>query len=223
MSLSQPTGSPEWNDEMYSRHPTPYGKGLAGFIQQKRIDRVIAYAEIGPRDRVLEIGCESGKLCAALPECARLVGCDISAQALADAEVLLREQKTMAEFLRIDAAQALPFARGEFDVVICSEMLEHVLDPGAVVRNIAAICNEKTRVVLTVPIEAPKLVIKRWLERLRFFHLLFPGIETGQSEWHLQAFSSRTVREIARPQFAIVKLSTVWGCHAVGRFRLKTR
>jgi protein-L-isoaspartate O-methyltransferase len=75
-------GSAPWNDVMYAKHPTPYGKGLAGFIQSKRVRRVLEYAAINPRDRVLEIGCESGRLCAEVPQCARLVGCDISAKAL---------------------------------------------------------------------------------------------------------------------------------------------
>ncbi len=206
---------------MYARHPTPYGKGLAGFIQAKRVGRVLAYADVAPADRVLEIGCESGHLCAALPSCARLVGCDISPKALEDAQKLFSQTGRKAEFLLVDALHALPFQEGEFDVIICSEMLEHVADPGAVIASIANICTVSTRVVLTVPLEAPKLLLKRWLENLGVFRWVFPGIERGQSEWHLQAFSRTMLHRLTEPWFISERVSIVWGCHIVGRYHKK--
>ena len=223
MKQAEAVGSPGWNDEMYSRHRTPYGKTLAGFVQAKRVKRVLAYAKIKPGDRVLEIGCESGMLCAAVPPCARLVGCDISAKALADAERLLLSKRRSAEFLRHDALQPLPFRAGEFDVIICSEMLEHVTDPRLVVANVAEICNAATRVILTVPLETPKLIAKDWLEKFGLFRVLFPEIERGQSEWHLQSFSKRLLREITQPLLSCEMLSSVCGCHVVGRFRRISR
>ena len=218
MAGNHQIGSATWNDAMYAKHPTPYGKGLAGFIQSKRVRRVLEYAGVEPNDRVLEIGCERGNLCAAVPQCARLVGCDISAKALADAEGLFAETGRKAEFLLVDALQPLPFQPGEFDVIICSEMLEHVADPGTVIANIANICTVNTRVVLTIPLEGPKLLLKRWLDNLGLFHWLFPGIERGQSEWHLQAFSAGLLRKVTEPAFICDFASTVWGCHVVGRF-----
>ena len=206
---------------MYARHPTPYGKGVAGYIQSRRVARVLAYAGIEPRDAVLEIGCESGNLCAALPPCARIVGSDISAEALRHARRLLQSRGSVAEFVEVDALQPLPFRRGEFDVVICSEMLEHVTDPAAVISNIADICTPETRVVLTVPIERPKLVIKRWLQKLGILPLLFPGIEAGQSEWHLHAFSKRELLRLTNASFLCERSSSVCGCHIVGLFRLR--
>ena len=206
---------------MYSKHPTPYGKGLAGFIQSQRVLRVLEYAEIKPTDRVLEIGCERGALCSAVPECSRLVGCDIADRALEDAKALFRKRERAAEFILADAVRPLPFSLGEFDVIICSEMLEHVTDPGAVIANIANICTVKTRIVLTVPIEAPKVAMKRWLQRMGVLHFLFPGIEPGQSEWHLHSFSPRLIRHLTKPAFACDRSSTVWGCHFVGRFHRK--
>lgn len=206
---------------MYGKHPTPYGKGLAGFIQSKRVSRVLKYAKVGSNDRVLEIGCESGRLCAAIPACTRLVGCDISARALEDAKKLFAGLGRKAEFVLVDAARALPFQRGEFDVVICSEMLEHVPDPSAVIANIAGIGTLETRVVLSVPLEGPKVIVKRWLEKIGVLRLLFPGIERGQSEWHLQAFSTALLQRLTEPVFICDALSTVWGCHVVARYHRK--
>jgi SAM-dependent methyltransferase len=222
MRNDQETGSPTWNDAMYSKHPTPYGKSLAGFIQAKRVSRVIKYADIGSKDRVLEIGCESGKLCAAIPDCGRLVGCDISMQALEDARKLLLQNGKTAEFLFADALHPLPFQQGEFDVIICSEMLEHVTDPRTVISHIAEVCTVKTRVVLTVPIEAPKVRLKQLLQKLGILSFLFPGIERGQSEWHLQAFSKRYLLQLTSPDFVCRKSSSVLGCHFVALLQLKS-
>lgn len=221
MTAHHETGSAQWNDEMYAKHPTPYENGLAGFIQSRRVARVLEYASIGPRDRVLEIGCERGRLCAAVPPCLRLVGCDISAKALEDARNHFVAVGRGAEFQVVDALETLPFEKGEFDVVICSEMLEHVTDPALVIANIADICTTNTRLILTVPVEAPKLLAKRWLERVGLLRLLFPGIEGNQSEWHLQAFSRALLQQLTEPAFICDSVSTVWGCHIVGRFHRK--
>ena len=107
----------------------------------------------------------------------------------------------------------LTFAPGEFDVIIISEMLEHVDDPRAVLQQVHAICTPATRLVITVPNERPKLVIKDVLRALRLFDLLFPGIEEGQSEWHLQQFSKPLIRETVKGLFTVQSISSVWGAH----------
>lgn len=205
---------------MYLKHPTPYGKGVAGFIQSRRVARVVEYAQIGARDHVLEIGCERGQLCAALPPSARLVACDISPTALDAARELLQSTGRKVEFVLADATKPVPFRRGEFDVIICSEMLEHVTDPVRVVSNIAEICTRDTRVIFTVPIEAPKIILKGWLQKLGILRFLFPGIEAGQSEWHLHAFSSGMLRRVTSGYFVCDRASVVWGCHTVARMLL---
>jgi uncharacterized protein YbaR (Trm112 family) len=56
--------------------------------------------------------------------------------------------------LRVCAdAEALPFARGAFDVIVVSDVLEHVLEPQRVVQRIFAIAGPKTRVIVHVPWE----------------------------------------------------------------------
>ncbi len=80
------------------------------------------------------------------------------AEGLGGREKLLSQAGRKVEFLLVDALSALPFHQGEFDIIICSEMLEHVPDPVAVIASIANICTVGTRVVLTVPLEAPKLL-----------------------------------------------------------------
>lgn len=203
-----------WNDAMYSKHPTPYGSGIAGAISAARVRTVMRLAQVQPRDSVLELGCESGHLLVQVPECARRVGADISEAALTDARAMAaRVGAVRTEFMQVDALKLLPFAPGEFDVIIISEMLEHVDDPRAVLQQVHAICTPATRLVITVPNERPKLVIKDVLRALRLFDLLFPGIEEGQSEWHLQQFSKPLIRQTVAGLYEVRQLVSVWGCH----------
>jgi 2-polyprenyl-3-methyl-5-hydroxy-6-metoxy-1,4-benzoquinol methylase len=209
-----------WNDDMYRKHPTPYA-GIAGLVERARARKVLRLAAIRPSDAVLELGCESGNLLVQVSVARRLVGSDISRAALEDATKLFAHRHRTAEFVQLDAQQELPFTPGEFDVILSSEMLEHVEKPRAVLENLHRICTPETRVVISIPIEKPKLVVKKVLGKLRLFHLFFPGIEEERSEWHLQLFSKRMLLEITRDLFHH-EAGGIVGTHYVGRFRRKT-
>jgi len=208
----------DWNDRMYLKHGTSYERGIIRHIQNARVAAVLRLARVGSTDAVLELGCEAGRLLSQVPPCRRLVGADISQRALADAQELFRKRGRAAEFQQVDAQHPLPFARGEFNVMVCSEMLEHVREPRVVLESIHAVADASTRVVLTVPLEAPKVAIKRLLARVGVLELLFPGIEPGQSEWHLQSFSRRMLLELTGSLFALQRGEVVWGCHYVALF-----
>ena len=211
-----------WNDRMYRRHPTPYDSRIAGAIQRARVRTVLKLARATSTDVVLEIGCEAGRLLAALPPVHSITGVDISSAALDDAERALGARVEPVDLHQLDAQNPLPFPRGHFNVIICSEMLEHVRRPRAVLENIAAIANRDTRIVVTVPIEMPKVWGKGILSSLGLLPVLFGGIEAGQSEWHLQAFSEPMLRELTSDLFERVALRNVWGCHWVALFTART-
>jgi SAM-dependent methyltransferase len=48
-------------------------------------------------------------------------------------------------------AELDPELRGRFDVVICEQVLEHVLDPRAATRNLRGLCRPGGRVVVSTP------------------------------------------------------------------------
>lgn len=202
-----------WNDDMYAAHPTPYARGLSRRIELARVREVLKLAAIRPSDAVLEVGCESGHLLAAVPAARRVVGADISLRALADARERLAGRGV--ELFQVDAERGLPFARGDFDVILCSEMLEHTTDPAAVLGHIRALATPDTRIVISVPIEGPKVRAKELLHRVGLLRLIAGGIEPHQSEWHLHAFSPRMLDQLLAGSFTTLARRRVWAAHYV--------
>jgi len=204
----------EWNNRMYRKHPTPYD-GIAGVIERARVRTVLNLAEVYPSDAILEIGCESGNLLSNIQNSKRIVGVDISQIALEDAAKRFENQGRFAEFLQLDAQQPLPFSPSEFDVILCSETLEHVPNPRAVLENIHKISTTNTRIIISVPIEAPKVFIKKILSTTGLLKVFFKGIEVRQSEWHLHAFTKKKLHDMSSDLFQVKRHKTVWAIHYV--------
>lgn len=91
--------------------------------------------------RVLDVGCGGGILADAMARSgAEVLGIDLAAKALKVAQLHALEAQTPGVTYREVSAEALAAEQpGTFDVVTCMEMLEHVPDPGSVVRACATL------------------------------------------------------------------------------------
>lgn len=121
------------------RHPW-YGGRLA--VIAAELDRV----ELPEDARILDAGCGTGGVLAHLAGLGEAVGADPDPEAVAAA----REQAPDAEVHVADAA-ALPFAAGSFDLVCCLDVVEHVDDDAAVLRELRRVARPDGRLLLTVP------------------------------------------------------------------------
>ena len=204
-----------WNDRMFLKYPTPRAGVLVWMIHNARHRTIKRFAAIQPYDSLLEIGCEAGHLLAALQGARCFVGGDISKRALDQARVNLRRLGRPTHLLQMDADEALPFPSGAFDVIICSQMLEHTHRPRKVLENIHALTTPETRVIISVPIEASKIFFKNLLHRMGLLKFFFPDIKEGPSEWHLHKFSPKLLRTLSSDLFAIRRRKIVLGCDYV--------
>jgi 2-polyprenyl-3-methyl-5-hydroxy-6-metoxy-1,4-benzoquinol methylase len=105
-----------------------------------------------PADSLLDAGCGDGRFLAAIARMPqpprRLVGSDISARILETAQATVER-----EGATLDVAQAnlerLPFEDGSFEVVISTQVIEHLLDVPAGIRELARVLAPGGRLMLS--------------------------------------------------------------------------
>jgi peptidoglycan/xylan/chitin deacetylase (PgdA/CDA1 family)/GT2 family glycosyltransferase/SAM-dependent methyltransferase len=92
--------------------------------ERRKYDQTLALVELGPSERVLELGCAEGHFTAELaPRAGTLLAADISEIALERARERCRDRANV-EFVRLDLARD-PLPSG-FDLIVCSETLYYV-------------------------------------------------------------------------------------------------
>jgi SAM-dependent methyltransferase len=163
-------GEPVDFSALYDAHPEYVARRRAGSFEQAQVDievrlfklpnllRLLPPGELPAS--VLEIGCATGELIAAMPvrDGGRKLGLDISPANIAAA----RARFASVEF-RCDDFRAPGFAAragGRFDCVVLSDVLEHVEGDAAFLRDAAALGE---RVLVNLPLE------DNWLNRGRAY------------------------------------------------------
>lgn len=148
------------------------------------------YLGTGARS-VLEVGCGEGRLAdhlirAARPD--RFEACDVELRPAPglDPQLVLREA----------SIYSLPYAPASFDLVICCEVLEHLVDPAAGLAELARV--SARHVLLSTPWEPVWRVLN--LARGRYFH------DLGNTPGHIQHFSRRAIRDLAARHLRVLEL-----------------
>ncbi len=107
---------------------------------ESRLERVFGRGAFGQQE-VLEVGCGGGLLC---EELARrglvVVGIDPAEAALEEARKYVQKNYLGANaYFETGLAEALPYADGSFSVIVCLDVLEHVRDLEATIKEIARV------------------------------------------------------------------------------------
>ena len=148
----------------------------------------------GPGLRVLDLGCRYGALTRSYLDGNHVVGVDVDRGALREAEELGVETHWA------DVEEPLPFGDASFDVVVAGELLEHLRDPEALVREARRVLKPGGRFVGSVP--------NGFRLRNRLVFLLGRPPETDPT--HLQLFRPDDVRRLLR-EFDDVRLEYITG------------
>jgi 2-polyprenyl-6-hydroxyphenyl methylase/3-demethylubiquinone-9 3-methyltransferase len=125
-------------------------------INPLRLQWIDGHARLAGK-RVLDVGCGGGILAEAMARRgAEVTGIDLSEKGLRVAELHLLESKLAVRYEKASAEAYAETHAGEFDVVTCMELLEHVPEPAAMVAACAGLVRPGGRVFFSTINRNPK-------------------------------------------------------------------
>lgn len=104
-----------------------------------------AFRRLGPRENLLDLGCGTRPF---RPVYEAYVGFSVGM----DAPYTLHDRGTIDVHA---LGAALPFKDGAFDIVLCTEVLEHVREPSVVLSEIHRVLKKGGALVMTTPLLVP--------------------------------------------------------------------
>lgn len=110
-------------------------------------DRKIADGHVLEGMKILSLGCGSGADIWYLAEANTVVGVDFTESALKVA----RSHGLQTERVDLNLAPVLPFEDRTFNVVVCKDILEHVLEPLAILQEVHRVLKHDGYAVISVP------------------------------------------------------------------------
>lgn len=160
------------------------------FVYEQRTEVIHTYklkmlelaAPFVVRSRVLDVGSGTGQMARFLTTAgAQVTGIDWSPAGL-------RKAPDDVWALQANLEYALPFASEHFDAVWCTEVLEHVVSPLRLLRELCRVLKRGGRLFLTTPNSAFHL--------FRYLVLLGRTCSELQHPGHLQFFSERSLKRV---------------------------
>jgi len=196
--MSIPEPSVDYYEDYWSHGREIYSGGRQGyaanFIRWMRAE----LAGLPREGRVLEVGCGDASFTRHLAEhSAEVTALDLSAGQIARNIHRFPDIR----FIQHDAATRLPFEDGQFDVVWCSEVLEHLFAPDFALREMHRVLAPAGRLLVTVPhhgtFKNVLIALFKWDEHFA---------PTGP---HLRFFTRNTLTKIAAAAgFADIRVRT---------------
>lgn len=158
--------------------------------------RAILEGEVRAGDRVLDYGCGTGRFLALLDDAA---GVEIADGAVE------RARASGADVRLLEDDGTIPFGHGEFDLVWCSEVLEHIPDVGLALGELRRVLKPGGRLVVTVPYHGRMQAA--WIALTRFeshFDVLGQHVRFFTRRSLVEALSSAGFRASIRREGAML-------------------
>jgi len=175
----------------YYDNKTGYG------ISRKRLEGILYVSGDVKNKKILDIGCGDGSLGAVLKDKGAIVhGCDISSHAIKQAA----EKLDRALVLNIEHEDLVSVGE-DYDIVIATEIIEHLFDSDRFLGNIKSVLSDSGVVIITTP------NFLMWTNRIKMLFGLFEYTKTGfLDEGHIRFFTYKTLKQaLKKAGFVIEK------------------
>jgi ubiquinone/menaquinone biosynthesis C-methylase UbiE len=134
--------------DQFTRQAIPFSQMPAHSNDQAN-RLLVALAEIGPEDRVLDVACGPGLVACALAKVAREVtGIDITPAMIEQAQARQKSQGLTNLTWLVGDATPLPFPNAAFSVVVTRFSFHHYLEPRAALAEMMRVCAPDGRVAV---------------------------------------------------------------------------
>jgi 2-polyprenyl-3-methyl-5-hydroxy-6-metoxy-1,4-benzoquinol methylase len=194
LPLSRDSSRYEYTIPDYEQKPDPYNRTW------------ILLEWTGRGKRVLELGCSTGAMSQYLVQrrgCS-VIGVELDSQAAAQAKRFCED--VLIEDLN-DFNWTARLSKGEFDVILMGDVLEHLANPNAVLTQMRPLLGDDGRVVISLP------NVVHWHTRLKIlfgrFHYESFGI---LDHTHLRFYTPKTARRMIETSgYKITRFHPVFG------------
>lgn len=142
-------------------------RACAIFSQGPDLEWIVQASALTGHESVLDVGTGAGHTALVLAGSARRVVClDPTPEMLASARCLAEERgQTRVEFV-VGAAEQLPFADGQFDLVSCRYAAHHFADLTAALREVCRVLRPGGRLVVVDNVAPSDPELERWINEL---------------------------------------------------------
>ncbi|MGA9365054.1 MAG: class I SAM-dependent methyltransferase [Bacteroidota bacterium] len=163
------------------------GTGATREFSGRLRDYILSLCDMKPGSRVLDVGSGSGWVARQLvAKGTKVVSVDLSQRNLEKTKLTLGREG--ADFVLADAYR-LPFRKGSFDVVVVSEVLEHLNSPAACLQEFERILAPNGKVIASTP----------YKERIQYYLCIHCNKKTPANA-HLQSFDEHSLALLFQSQ-----------------------
>lgn len=205
----------KWNEEHAEKHDLDkfynHPNVLFRYIENKRISVLIKLAEIQDQDKVMEVGCGAGHILERVPN-GKLYGIDISDIQIKRAKRRLGDKAELQK----SPGEEIPYTDKYFDKILCSEVIEHVLDPAPLLKEMKRVLKDDGILSLSIPNENLINSTKKILITLGLRRIIEPkksgwdlASKNNLDEWHLHEFNLNLIRKYIEGIFNIDRTVSV--------------
>lgn len=164
----------------YHENASIYTAPPRDVTREARFNAVLPLVTAEHPSAILDVGCGRGEFLHRLPATVRRCGIDSLPPEQVASEI---------EYSQHDVAWGLPWDEAEFDVVCAGEVIEHLLDTAAFLRECRRVLRPNGILVLTTPNLAYWRNLIQWLRQQQFFFVDHRAGENG----HVRYFAPRTL------------------------------